>query len=217
MPAGLPMAEQVAMLQLADVYVCMWGGDAVHAVHLRRGAAVVEMINAEFKRSGPGAWIGQHRRWITRQRKGGRQAPPPLRYFMQELNHSGSVLTAAAHLCIDRKWKAWRERRERDAAAAARNDSAAIARGRRAAREVAPGSLWDCFWNADMRVEWAPLHSTLARAVAELRGIGPPPPPPPHRRVRQSKGRGSRRPDEGLREGARSGRSALKALHAPVQ
>ena len=184
MPAGLPMPDQVAMLQRAEVYVCMWGGDSIHALHLRRGAAVVEMVNSEFKRTGPWAWIGQHRRWITRRSKGDRQAPPPLRYYTHELNHSGSVLTPASQQCIDKKWKAWRDRRERDAAAAERNDSAAIARSRRATKETAPGSLWDCFWNADMRVEWAPLRSTLVRAVADLRGVEA----PPHRKARQTKG-----------------------------
>ena len=187
MPAGLPMPEQVAALQRAEVYVCMWGGDSIHALHLRRGAAVVEMVNSEFKRNGPWAWIGQHRRWITRHRSGGKEAPPPLRYLTHELNHSGSILTPASQLCIDKKWKSWRERRERDAAAAERNDSAAVARSRRAAKETAPGSLWDCFWNADMRVEWAPLRATLARAVADQRGIEQPQ-TQTHRRGRQAKG-----------------------------
>jgi len=51
MPAGLAMREQSALMQWADVYVCMWGGDAIHALHLRRRAR-----HRDDQRAVPEAW-----------------------------------------------------------------------------------------------------------------------------------------------------------------
>ena len=70
MPAGLGMEQQAEMMQWAEVYACMWGGDSIHALHLRRGAIVIEMINQKFRQTGPWAWVGQHRRWVMKQRTG---------------------------------------------------------------------------------------------------------------------------------------------------
>lgn len=44
-------------MQWADVYACMWGGDSIHALHLRRGAIVIEMINQQFLKHGPWDWV----------------------------------------------------------------------------------------------------------------------------------------------------------------
>ena len=72
------MEAQVEHMQWAHVYLCMWGGDSIHALHMRRGGSVVEMVNDEFRRNGPSPWVGQHRRWITRLKgaKAREQAPP---------------------------------------------------------------------------------------------------------------------------------------------
>ena len=149
MPAGLAMAEQAAMMQWADVYACMWGGDSIHALHLRRGAIVIEMINQKFLQHGPWAWIGQHKRWVTKQRD--RRTSPPLRYSMASLNFSGAVLTNATRKCMAQFTKAWEAKRQ--------------AGDKRALKEDEPGRLWDCYWNANMRVEWAQLHGAIVRAV----------------------------------------------------
>jgi len=149
MPAGLAMREQSALMQWADVYVCMWGGDAIHALHLRRGALVIEMINERFQKHGPWAWIGQHKRWILKQRD--RKAAPPLRYAMAGLNFSGAVLTPSTRQCMARVTEPWEAKRR--------------AGDQRTLKEDEPGRMWDCYWNANMRVEWPQLHATIARAV----------------------------------------------------
>lgn len=149
MAAGLAMPEQSAMMQWADVYACMWGGDSIHALHLRRGALVIEMINHKFLQHGPWAWISQHKRWVTKQR--GVRGTPPLRYSMVGLNFSGTVLTDATRTCMARKTKAWEAKRQEG--------------DKRALKEDEPGGLWECYWNSNMRVEWAQLHGAIVRAV----------------------------------------------------
>ena len=204
-------------MQWADVYACMWGGDSIHALHLRRGALVIEMINHKFLQHGPWAWvrlrtlccsaypprpprvrtrtrptlsspspptrpnrhppptsarrqrvsadmptlrppdhptpdpvqISQHKRWVTKQR--GVRGTPPLRYSMVGLNFSGTVLTDATRTCMARKTKAWEAKRQEG--------------DKRALKEDEPGGLWECYWNSNMRVEWAQLHGAIVRAV----------------------------------------------------
>ena len=45
---------------------------------------------------------------------------------------------------------------------------------KRALKETESASLWECFWNSDMRVEWAQLHSAIERAVRDASGTAVP-------------------------------------------
>ena len=60
------MREKVSLLQTADVMISAWGGDTIHGLHLRRNAAVIEIVNELFATQGPQSWVWQHKRWITR-------------------------------------------------------------------------------------------------------------------------------------------------------
>ena len=66
LPASAPQTEKIAALRLADVYISVWGGDTVHALHMRHGSAVFELRNAGFARIAPWNWLELHRRWVTR-------------------------------------------------------------------------------------------------------------------------------------------------------
>ena len=51
LPAGANATTQVRFLQWADVYVTMWGGDTINALHMRRGGVVIEMVRPpDFER-----------------------------------------------------------------------------------------------------------------------------------------------------------------------
>ncbi|KAL3894957.1 MAG: hypothetical protein SGPRY_013657, partial [Prymnesium sp.] len=64
--AGAKAATQVELLQWADVYVTIWGGDTINALHMRRDGVVIEMVPEMLALYGPNAWVKSHRGWITR-------------------------------------------------------------------------------------------------------------------------------------------------------
>ena len=70
---------------------------------------------------------------------------------MAGLNFSGAVLTPSTLQCMARVTEPWEAKRR--------------AGDQRTLKEDEPGRMWDCYWNANMRVEWPQLHATIARAV----------------------------------------------------
>lgn len=92
--------------------------------------------------------MGQQR-WILKRR--GVPGPPPLRYYVASLNFSGAVLTNTTRVCMAHRVRGWEALRQA-------GDKGAL-------KEAEPGSLWECYWNSDMRIEWAQLHVTIQRAV----------------------------------------------------
>ena len=61
------------------------------------------------------------------------------------------MLTNATRKCMAQFTQSWEVKRQ--------------AGDKRALKEDEPGRLWDCYWNANMRVEWAQLHGAIVRAV----------------------------------------------------
>ncbi len=87
--------------------------------------------------------------------------PAALRsYAMASLNHSGAILTNTSRACMAQKRRRW--------------DTLRANGDKRALKETESASLWECFWNSDMRVEWAQLHSAIERAVRDASGTAVP-------------------------------------------
>eukprot|EP00966_Prymnesium_polylepis_P024935 575013-Prymnesium_polylepis.1 len=63
LPAGANATTQVRLLQWAHVYMTMWGGDTINALHMRRDGIVIEMVHELFARDGPKPWVTQHQAW----------------------------------------------------------------------------------------------------------------------------------------------------------
>ena len=66
LPADAPQPVKIARLRASHAYVCVWGSDTVHALHMRRGSAVIELRSAGFASGAPWSWLELHRRWVTR-------------------------------------------------------------------------------------------------------------------------------------------------------
>ena len=153
LPASAPQTEKIAALRLADVYISVWGGDTVHALHMRHGSAVFELRNAGFARIAPWNWLELHRRWVTRF-DGGPSAVPPLHFYPIMVPANASLLSASDRLCFARntqKQDRWRREHEQ-----LPPNATAKQRNRRM-----PDDSWLCYWNANFRVEFSQLRPTL--------------------------------------------------------
>lgn len=155
-----PTRDKVAALQRADVFVTMWGGDTINALHMRRGGIVLEMVPEAFNRFGPQGWVHQHAMWVTRsfaarQARLGRRAAPRsdaaelpgrIRYKEVELPASLGVVTDQTRKCVHMSHKkSWQRARRQN----------------RTALTPAEQASWNCVWNADTRVEWAVVQRAL--------------------------------------------------------
>ncbi|KAL1512093.1 hypothetical protein AB1Y20_005365 [Prymnesium parvum] len=165
LPAGANVTRQVELLQWADVYVTVWGGDTINALHMRRGGVVIEMVPEIFARDGPKPWVGQHGDWITRSRQShfGR-----LRHYSMPIPSNATVVSAQVRRCEEQR----AERRQK-----ALDGKSGV---RRSSRRSAPAPLelnpalfsWECIWNADLWLEWSWLHNALQRALAGVFASG---------------------------------------------
>ena len=145
LPANAPQAVKIAELREADAYVCVWGGDTVHSLHMRRGSAVVELRSSGFAARAPWNWLELHRRWVTRFQ--GEAESRPLRFYPVLLARNASVFTEDDNACFVRN----RQKQERWRLARAAANTSAEATLPARLRRPPPDENWLCYWNADLR------------------------------------------------------------------
>ena len=126
--------------------VTMWGGDTLNALHMKRDAVVIELVNQAFSEFGPQWWVWQNKEWVTRsktpQSQRARKKPKNfgavgrLSYHTLNIPSNRTVLTPTSSRCLDR-----------------------LPQDRRARRR------WQCVWNDDMNVDWGSLRAFLTRVV----------------------------------------------------
>jgi len=102
--AGMQMGKKVNLLQTADVMVSGWGGDTIHALHLRRNAAVIEIVNELFATEGPQSWVRQHKRWITRS-LGQDASNGKITYHSLRNAFNNTIIGFEEHACLQRAQK----------------------------------------------------------------------------------------------------------------
>ena len=96
---GLHHAHKVKLLQKAQIFLTMWGGDTLHSLHMRRGSLVVEMVNEVFAKTGPNTWYNQHRFWITHSRS---TKMGHLHYYPLLLPKNGTHISATVKECYSK-------------------------------------------------------------------------------------------------------------------
>ena len=158
LPADAPQAAKELALRQTDVYVCVWGGDTVHSLHMRFGASVVELRPSGFAKGAPWNWLELHRRWVSRLHGGDRLAPAsrnaihpnvPLHFRPVLLPTNMSVIGTAERQCFEKN---------------ARRRAQLIA----AKSKRIPQDDWLCYWNANLVVDFEELIPALH---AHLRGL----------------------------------------------
>jgi hypothetical protein len=192
LPAAAPQAAKIARLRAVHAYVCVWGGDTVHALHMRRGSAVVELRSEGFAERAPWSWLELHRRWVTKLQpmEGGsaKEMRRPLHFTPVLLPPSASILGKEGEQCLARsraKQERWRKQQavaEAEARAAhtrilremAANGSSAPPPTFRPPprRGRMPNETWLCYWNADLNVGLGhvlPALTSYVRAAANER------------------------------------------------
>ena len=133
----LTMAAKVDLLQTLQIMVTPWGGDTINALHMRRGAAVLELVHHEFARYGPRSSVEILKRWVTRSRK------KAGRLLYDRLTVNGTVYSREVRKCL------------RELVDPKRQGGRAPTKDR-----------WICFWNADLHVEWLALRRALVHVIA---------------------------------------------------
>lgn len=152
LPASLPQAAKIARLREADAYVCVWGGDTVHALHMRQGSAVIELRNEGFAKGAPHTWLDLHKRWVTRY--AGPSFSRPLHFTSITLPANWTLLRAAEHECFVHN---------------AKKRKKLIASN---AKEI-PQDDWLCYWNADFNVPFEQLRPALQKHIQRLKKLEP--------------------------------------------
>ena len=156
LPANAPQSVKIAALRKAHAYVCVWGGDTVHSLHMRRGSAVIELRPSGFAERAPWNWLELHRRWVTRF--AGQAEARPLRFYPVLLPRNASVVGKSEAECFSRN--TLRQQRW------LKNNNAT---GTLTSRKKMPDETWLCYWNADLMVE---LHHILQPLNDVIRGAG---------------------------------------------
>ena len=150
--AKAPQSAKVAALRAADVYVCVWGGDTVHALHMRHGSSVIELRQSGFANGAPWNWLELHKRWVTRYP--GPKHTQPLVFQPVSLPTNASVMGTAERKCFERN------RRRREALSA-----------KPGAKKI-PADDWLCYWNADLIVSFdhllGPISKHIQRRMRDL-------------------------------------------------
>ena len=137
LPGGLDTYSKVRILQGAQVMVTMWGGDTINALHMKRDAVVIELVNQAFAEFGPQAWVWQNKKWVTQSQSARENfGAGRLSYHTLNIPFNGTVLTPTSSMCLDH-----------------------LPQDRKAQRR------WECIWNNDMNVGWASLRVFLTRVV----------------------------------------------------
>ena len=127
-------------LRRADVLVCMWGGDTLHGLHLRRGGAIIELRLGGFIMGAPWSWVDMHRRWVMRFN--GKTNERPLSFYAVALPTNSSTLTSKDRACI-------------------------ASAGQLARRNPKRNKLWQCYWNVDTSVPYALVHEALTQYASD--------------------------------------------------
>ena len=175
LPASTPQADKTAALRRVHVFVTVWGGDTVHALHMRRGSGVIELRSSGFAAGAPWSWLELHKRWTTRH--SGDERRPPLHFYPVPLPTNASIMRREEQACMQRnrarqkRWLAQDELRR----GLLRNDSSARGDSKRRARGGRmPNEEWLCYWNADLHVHMEYLMPALIRhALATATGASP--------------------------------------------
>ena len=197
LPADAPQPVKIARLRASHAYVCVWGGDTVHALHMRRGSAVIELRSAGFASGAPWSWLELHRRWVTRFTPpggggdgwgGGAGAPHsreekewvrPLRFTPVLLPPAASIFGKDERQCLERnharqqRWQQQQATAERKLALAAKKASTPPPAPSQPKRRM-PNETWLCYWNADLNVRMSDLLPALrgyAHSAARERGV----------------------------------------------
>ena len=150
LPASLSQAAKIARLREADAYVCVWGGDTVHALHMRQGSAVIELRNEGFAKGAPRTWLDLDKRWVTRY--AGPSFSRPLHFTSITLPSNWTILRAAEQECFARNAK----KRKKMIASNAK---------------VTPQDDWLCYWNADFNVPFEQLRPALQKHIQRLKKL----------------------------------------------
>ena len=208
LPPDASSAVKLAALRQTHVYICVWGGDTVHSLHMRRGSGVIELRPSGFAKGAPYAWLELHRRWVTRF-SGGAEARP-LRFFPVLLPTNASVIAPTEEQCFARNSQKQQRWVKAQQAKGAGNSTAA--------RRRMPDEGWLCYWNADVRVTLAhilpPLGEFLRTARGGSRAVGAAGASRQgrHQGPGQAKGQGQRRPkDEKSKPVGKRGRGRAPA------
>lgn len=151
LPAAASPAAKIAALRATNVYICVWGGDTVHSLHMRFGSAIVELRPSGFAEGAPWNWLELHRRWVTRLED---RDSRPLHFYPLLLPRNASIINSTESECFNRN----RRRRERL---------------RRENRSKIPQDDWLCYWNADLEVNFDLVRPALASYAAYLHGRQP--------------------------------------------
>lgn len=139
---GLDTPSKVRILQGAQVMVTMWGGDTINALHMKRDAVAIELVNQAFSKFGPQAWVWQQKKWVTQSKTSHSQSARKnfgagrLSYHTLNIPFNRTVLTPTSSRCLDH-----------------------LPQDRKAEKR------WECIWNNDMHVGWASLRAFLTRVV----------------------------------------------------
>lgn len=147
LPANATPTEKAYRIGRADVFVCVWGGDTLNGLHLRRGGAIIEMRHPGFVRGAPWSWVDMHRRWAMRYSNGPASARP-LSFYGLSVPHNASVVRAADRACL------------------------ATAERKRVLNQGKVNKFWQCYWNMDVEVPYAIVHAAFDRFVGDrARGV----------------------------------------------
>ena len=195
LPADSSPRTKVTALREANIFVCVWGGDTVHALHMRRGSAIIELRAAGFANAAPREWLKLHQKWVTKcawrplrtwlcaapvllsraalGRFSGKATERPLHFSPLMLPVNASIIGRTQRDCFEANRVKLANRRseiakfEREAAA----EVAAVGAGATTRRRppAAKDEAWLCYWNADLRASWSDLRAALSAAAAKAR------------------------------------------------
>ena len=103
LPGGLDTRSKVHVLQSAQVMVTMCGGDTINALHMKKNALVVELVNQAFSDFGPQSWVWQHKRWVTQTKSlSDRSVSKSLQYRALTVPSNRTIPTPTSNICLNR-------------------------------------------------------------------------------------------------------------------
>ena len=171
LPPDTPQQDKIRRLRTVHAYVCVWGGDTVHSLHMRKGSAVVELRNQGFAAGAPWSWLELHKRWVTRFPGGGsdRGLARPLQFYPVYVPANATVITKAEADCFTRNLaKIQRVQRANLEAQGAYDAAIKNATSKAQAMSLVkpkirrlPNESWLCYWNADLSVRLADILPSL--------------------------------------------------------
>lgn len=171
LPANSSPEEKVSALRKADVYVCVWGGDTVHALHLPRRSAVIELRSEGFTSGAPHQWVWLHQRWVSRYR--GDLRTRPLHFYALALPTNSSVFNKEEEDCAA-KDAAKRAVYEEELALSRANATPLstcvyICPPGMPVKRPPVSNGWLCYWNANLRVSFGQILPTLHEHISTLK------------------------------------------------